>query len=75
MDGPRGYLLNEISQISYMWNYDFTYIWTLKNKMNFKKWKQTNKKKKWKQTHRYREETGGFQRRRGRGIREISERN
>ena len=45
MDGPRGYLLNEISQISYMWNYDFTYIWNLKNKMNFKKWKQTNKKK------------------------------
>ena len=28
-----------------MWNYDFTYIWTLKNKMNFKKWKQTNKQK------------------------------
>ena len=66
MDGPRGYLLNEISQISYMWNYDFTYIWNLKNKMSFKKWKQT---------HRYREETGGFQRRRARGIKEVSERN
>jgi len=49
-----------------MWNYDFTYIWNLKNKMSFKKWKQT---------HRYREETGGFQRRRARGIKEISERN
>ena len=28
-----------------MWNYEFTYISNLKNKMNFKKWKQTNKQK------------------------------
>ena len=70
MDGSRGYNAKQNQSVrERQLPYDPTHMWTLRNKTNEPRKKETNKN----QTLKYREQSGGYRRGGGWGIDEIGE--